>query len=395
MNRIFLIGNGFDLAHGLPTSFDDFVKDLIRSRIDQGVNSESNLLRMSLPGDIEEQAKIASSEIDFEKPIDHIVNEIKQVAVKKVGSLRLTAALSLKLRNNIKIQYPNRFFATVLKNISTNNWVEFEHNYYKEFLKIFKGTHYKKEEFRIKSIYMLNQQFEQVKLEFSNYISKVNQSFPKPKSNSLQSLFHNRTIQGKVTSIDYGTYEQHEVSEILILNFNYTNTVWRYSLPQFGTKENVITQVQVVDIHGEADNPNNPIIFGYGDEMEEHYSQIEALNDDKAQEHFKSVHYSRTENYHQLESFLKNGSYWVDVIGHSCGLSDRVLLKEIFESDLCEGITIRHHAGKDNDSGELHHREVFMHISRCFSAGNKSKVRSKVIPFRARNRCPQVSVKTN
>ena len=27
MNRIILIGNGFDLAHGLPTSYTDFIND--------------------------------------------------------------------------------------------------------------------------------------------------------------------------------------------------------------------------------------------------------------------------------------------------------------------------------------------------------------------------------
>ncbi|MCC8145746.1 MAG: bacteriophage abortive infection AbiH family protein, partial [Bacteroidales bacterium] len=27
MNRIILIGNGFDLAHGLPTSYKDFIND--------------------------------------------------------------------------------------------------------------------------------------------------------------------------------------------------------------------------------------------------------------------------------------------------------------------------------------------------------------------------------
>ena len=26
MNRIILIGNGFDLAHGLPTSYADFIR---------------------------------------------------------------------------------------------------------------------------------------------------------------------------------------------------------------------------------------------------------------------------------------------------------------------------------------------------------------------------------
>ncbi|OEK06578.1 AbiH family protein [Roseivirga misakiensis] len=390
MNRVFLIGNGFDLAHGMPTSFDDFVKDLIRSRIDHGVDSESQLVQISLPDQVDEGVKITSKEIDFTKPINDITNEIRVKSLFKISNLHLPEFLELKLRNSIKFEYPNKFFATVLSNTSVNNWVEFEHNYYKHFLKIFKG-HYKKEEFRIKAIHSLNEQFNQVKVEFSNYIAKVNQSAPKQKSVSLQSLFLSKKIKGKVTSIDDMTYEHHEVSEVLILNFNYTDTVRRYSLPEFDTAGKMITQAQVIDIHGEAGNPNNPIIFGYGDEMQEHYSQIEALNDDKALEHFKSIHYSRTENYHQLESFLKKGSYWVDIIGHSCGLSDRVLLKEIFEPNNCKGITIRHHDGKGNGSGELHHREIFTHIARCFSPENKSKVRSKVIPFRVENRCPQLT----
>ena len=30
MNRLVIIGNGFDLAHGLPTSYKDFIDDLVK-----------------------------------------------------------------------------------------------------------------------------------------------------------------------------------------------------------------------------------------------------------------------------------------------------------------------------------------------------------------------------
>lgn len=31
MNRLFIIGNGFDLAHGLPTSYNHFIDDYIQN----------------------------------------------------------------------------------------------------------------------------------------------------------------------------------------------------------------------------------------------------------------------------------------------------------------------------------------------------------------------------
>ena len=40
MNRIILIGNGFDLAHGLPTSYEDFIKDFWKKTIDNIDKSE-------------------------------------------------------------------------------------------------------------------------------------------------------------------------------------------------------------------------------------------------------------------------------------------------------------------------------------------------------------------
>ena len=37
MNRIILVGNGFDLAHGLKSSYNDFVLDLLKQKINQAV----------------------------------------------------------------------------------------------------------------------------------------------------------------------------------------------------------------------------------------------------------------------------------------------------------------------------------------------------------------------
>lgn len=39
MNRIILIGNGFDLAHGLKTSYRDFIDDYWKTFIEKARNS--------------------------------------------------------------------------------------------------------------------------------------------------------------------------------------------------------------------------------------------------------------------------------------------------------------------------------------------------------------------
>ncbi len=40
MNRIILIGNGFDLAHGMKTSYNDFLKDFWKNTISEVHKSE-------------------------------------------------------------------------------------------------------------------------------------------------------------------------------------------------------------------------------------------------------------------------------------------------------------------------------------------------------------------
>lgn len=55
------------------------------------------------------------------------------------------------------------------------------------------------------------------------------------------------------------------------MNFNYTKTADLY-LP-------ANSDIPVNHIHGELDNEQNPVIFGYGDELDEDYKTISNLND--------------------------------------------------------------------------------------------------------------------
>ena len=47
----------------------------------------------------------------------------------------------------------------------------------------------------------------------------------------------------------------------------------------------------------------------------------------------RTFKYSKNGNYRDLLRFLNSNDFQVCVYGHSCGLSDRVMLNEIFEHD--------------------------------------------------------------
>ena len=154
--------------------------------------------------------------------------------------------------------------------------------------------------------------------------------------------------------------------KILLLNFNYTNTAEKLYV-KGGAYE-------VINIHGELNNKNNPIIFGYGDELDDDYKTIEKLQDNDFLENIKSINYHKTRNYRRLLDFIHSGLYQVFVMGHSCGNSDRTLLNTLFEHDNCVSVKVFYHqieAGKDDYSN------IIRNISRNFN--DKARMRDTVV----------------
>lgn len=63
-------------------------------------------------------------------------------------------------------------------------------------------------------------------------------------------------------------------------------------------------------------------------------------------------------------------------MGHSCGLSDRILLNSIFDNDNCEQIQIYYHQKEDNTDDYFNKT---IDISRHFSPENKGVMRTKIV----------------
>ncbi|MFV0313030.1 MAG: AbiH family protein [Dysgonomonas sp.] len=155
-------------------------------------------------------------------------------------------------------------------------------------------------------------------------------------------------------------------NNILFFNFNYTTIPNQYIIKD--------SDVNSIHIHGELNNPKNPIIFGYGDELAEDYKQIENLNDNEYLKNVKSIRYLDTDNYRRILSFIESESYQIFIMGHSCGNSDRTLLNTLFEHKNCVSIKPFYHLREDSTDN---YNEIVQNISRNFT--NKAAMRERVV----------------
>jgi len=340
MNDLYLIGNGFDLAHSLKTSYNDFLlwylNDFIKKsfRRDRHEDDLLEIYRLGLHYNLPD---------DF-KAVKDIFQKLKDLSYK------------LKAKHD--------FFGRIIENYREYKWVDIEYEYYMALVKLFRDI----EEDRnnswnyLSGLKPLNDCFESVKKKLVEYLLTIEKT----------SKLENRKIE-RILLEGTGS-EGKEKGEKLFVNFNYTKTLELYTSRNFPTKNNLI------NIHGELVNPSNPIIFGYGDEMDPHYERIENLNNNEFLKNIKSFGYFRTDNYQRVLKFIdgKYKPFTVKILGHSCGLSDRILLNTIFEHPNCKAIKIYYYQKSETENDYF---EKTQEISRHFKATGKGDMRTKIVPF--------------
>lgn len=326
MNTLYIIGNGFDLAHGLKTSYNDFLlwylKDCAKKKI-YSITFDDKLIKLEGFGHFQD--------------IDHYkIDSIKEI--KEFFSF-----------NNIELIPKSTFVRNILYKQSVYNWVDIEAIYFSELLLISKVERI--EDQKRELIKTLNIQLDFIKDKLEEYLNSLDET-----------IIINREIQSHFSR------DINRRTPNLVLNFNYTSAIDHYIRNSPNT--------QIINIHGKLCDPENPIIFGYGDEMHPEYESIERLNIDEFLVNFKSFGYLRNSNYSLLDNFINFGTYKVIILGHSCGLSDRVLLSTIFQHENCSNIEICYYKKSENIND---HYEKTIRISRHFSGPMKGKMRSKIV----------------
>lgn len=344
MNDLYLIGNGFDLAHGLKTSYNDFLLWYLNDAIG---NAEKGR---------------------HDDELLEVIRTSKFIFSKK-DSISLLLRYSEDM--NVLITYKHPFFEKIVKNYRDYKWVDIEYEYYMSLVDIYKRfekTGLSRDKNTDRELESLNKCFYLIKGKLVEYLHTI-------KINSKQ---ENRQIESILLE---GTgAEAKEKGEKLFVNFNYTKTLELYTSRNFPTKNNLI------NIHGELVSPSNPIIFGYGDEMDPHYEKIENLNNNVFLENIKSFSYFKTDNYQRVMRFIESNDFTVKILGHSCGLSDRILLNTIFEHPNCRHIKIYYY---QKNKIENDYFEKTQEISRHFKASSKGEMRKKIVPFKKSIQLPQ------
>lgn len=287
-SNLVIIGNGFDLAHGLKTSYGQFIDWLIEEEINNP-HPENPLFK-------------PTSQTNKEKLLEQIYKSSTDI-------------------------HHNEFFRGLMRYSGRGeerNWSDIEGFYFKELEKHLKGKI---------NVRATNEQFEVIKNRFEDYL--VEYTKDKKAISSYQAFFD----------------KLHE--NTLILNFNYTDTAELY----WKDKN------KIVNIHGELQNPDNPMIFGYA-AKEEDLDKLYDKNDNQFLFNIKQNRYGDSISESRLDDFLKKaaknegnqGLYKgirIFIFGHSCGISDEYILHRIVNNEKVNEIRIFYYDGIPHQHYEI------------------------------------------
>ena len=353
MNKLILIGNGFDLAYGLKTKYDDFIlwyfNNALKGLVEKGKFSDQLF------------------EISFSQ--GHVTN-----FQNRTTSIAHFKELLEHYKGYIKFRFKCALFDILFKKTIELNWVDIESEYYSYLKNLYiqLENHYFVNFKNIeKQVKFLNNDFEFITVKLQEYLNTVEST----KKSQIQDIAeHFKTHFSTVPNTQ---------TFIMFLNFNYTSTIENY-LQELKHKQYIINY-----IHGKLNDETNPIIFGYGDEIDSYYQKIENVNNNAFLKNFKSFGYFKTSNYQNFSRFLENNSFEVYILGHSCGLSDRTMLNKIVEHKNCRVIKIFYYERSITDNDYI---EKTYELSRHFSPENKGRMRDIIEPLS--NSVPLVKCKS-
>ncbi len=363
MNRLVIIGNGFDMAHGLKTSYKDFINWYWDRRVDAFVGNITKVSADSLCKlTIKDNPNLSCWNVfAFDN------SYFKDIRGNRTCSGYEVITELQKYPDTFSVD-TTPFFGTIIQSIETKGWVDIENDYYQLLKKCTETTDCG---YTVKE---LNEQLAYLQKKLVEYLSTIDVPETIGTINSAireNICIEDLSIEGKALAktmgvIEYDTnsfddnrYMDERFSGMppertMLLCFNYTGTVKEYE--QYG---GLILNY----IHGELEHPEH-IIFGYGDELDKDYQGILDKQDNELLKNVKSVKYLETRNYHKMLDFLMAAPFQVLIMGHSCGNSDRTLLNTVFEHENCVSIKPFYHKWDDGSDNYL---ELVQNISRNFT----------------------------
>jgi hypothetical protein len=358
MNRLIIIGNGFDLAHGKKTSFKDFILDYFCNAVDKFHDItfyKDELIELRMTDGFPQF---------YSKP----------KPIKKDEVLQTLSNID-KSKNNFVLKFHSRLISRAYSDIVNLNWVDLELLYFKVLLET-KNAHQNQDENQFQEIKKINDELDFIKEKLITYLKKEEEKFDDNFDRSALISCFSEHIKSEDVVMERITSEKPD--SICFLSFNYTYTLTNYITKLIKTRDTNVNY-----IHGDLENHHAEPIFGFGDELDKKYIEFEDENNNELFRHIKSFDYHKTKNYFDLVRYIDSKKFQVQIYGHSCGLTDRTMLNQIFEHENCISIKIFYYeTDKGNDFIEKTHE-----ISRHFK--DKGLMRKKIVPFDLSRSMPQ------
>ena len=398
MNRIILIGNGFDLANNYKTSYKDFIVWYLKEKLHEIFQKYQYDASDTL-------CTLKALPITFK-----IIQEYDVLTDNKIDKLNIKELIEqLKGLGNLegcKVEF-SPFLSKIIESVETKGWVDIESDYYdllckdisigdddaikklnecldfvkdklieylEEVVNEQKEIHqeikdkifgpFKENDIAVEAkgvwkdfllkgrLEFSHESFESLCLRYNLNYAEQEESFDLYRKMIDDYLKNNKPYKGANISKDFSLPDN-----IMFLNFNYTDIADRYLLKKD-------SHFPLIYIHGKLDDPES-VIFGYGDELDEKYRKIQEKNKNEYLTNIKSIKYLESDNYRRVLSFVESDYFQVYVMGHSCGNSDRTLLNTLFEHKNC--VSIKPFYYVDKDTGKDNYLDIVQNISRNFT----------------------------
>ena len=238
------------------------------------------------------------------------------------------SSLQIKIKKINRYIFPkNLFFGKIAREFEHKNWSDIEELYYKELINS-----------NPQQVTRLNREFEIIKKKLEQYLN--------------ENIAHKNALESYTAF-----FKKINNTNTIILNFNYTDTIKKlYSNETYNCK--------IINLHGELNNIENPIIFGYAASKDENYNLL-SKNNSEYLINIKAYNYKKTNFEKHLKSYFSETEFNnsdVFIIGHSCSLSDRNILNKIFNIDKLIGLNIFYYKNFQN------YRETLINIHRIMES---------------------------
>ena len=347
MNRLVLIGNGFDMAHGLKTSYKDFILwywDQWGHRLLNSLErtDTDELCSFKIKDNIEVQHWASVFQGWYYKRENPLIpwktNEVINLAMqdKNLCEFKFTSPLLMRIWNKLAC-----------------GWVDIENEYYS----LLRQRNFPLKPSTEQEIKDLNIHLNTLQFYLINYLRTEEKKGTEIIDEIKDKIY--RPIKKNEIAVANQKFSGNRLgdsvpSSIMMLNFNYTKTPEQYVTDS--------SKVKVNYIHGKLNNPES-VIFGYGDELDEDYKKLQELNENECLRHIKSIRYLESDCYRKVLEFIESAPYQICIMGHSCGNSDRTLLNTLFEHRNCISVKPYYYIKGQEDN----FLELIQNISRNFT----------------------------